>query len=134
VCARAGFFTKDPHEHFSRALNIFLGPYKRPFVCEFVCAAYIVRVIVYCCAYIHIYNTMKRSRGGELTGINGEKKNNRSLSALRNRVFCVCACSPCIRDFGTPFQMFWHKDFVEHIYTRIPLFLCEPAMVVTTTK
>jgi len=28
---------------------------------------------------------------------------------------------------GTPFQMFWHKDFGEHI----PKFLCEPTTAVT---
>jgi len=116
MCARGVLSTKDPYEHFSRALNIFFWTVQKAFcVRGGVCAAYIVRVIVYCCAYTHVHiNAANRSRGVQLTGINGQKEIAvyRCRGLLRVRMFTPYSRFP---HTGHQFQMFWHKDFGELI-------------------
>lgn len=80
MCARGVLFTKDPYEHFSRALNIFFLSVQKAFcVRGLVCAAYIVRVIVYCCAYKYD-EQISRS----IVDRNKRTKRNRGLSAQRS--------------------------------------------------
>lgn len=82
-----------------------------------MCAAYIVRVNVHCCAYIY---TTKTSRGGELTGINGQKEI--AVCRCKGTASSACACSPRIRDFQTrdTFPDVLAQGF-RRTYTQIPL-------------
>lgn len=72
MCAR-WFFHKRPTRTFFTRVNIFRDRTKEP-LCASLCVLPTSCVLSCIVVPIYLYSTVKRSRGGELTGINGQKE------------------------------------------------------------
>lgn len=118
VCARAReFFHKRPARTFFTRVKYFSGQSTKGLLCASLCVLPTSCVLSCIVVPIHLpYDEKISLQSIELTGINGQKE----IAVRRLRETASSACVHVhpvyeISEHGTPFQMFWHKDFGEHI-------------------